>query len=109
MSADLDNDPDFKDGIIKPKAWRRPRLIEVLAVVGILGVLIGLALPAIRSARSAGHRPPCQSNLHNVVLALLSYENAYHALPPAYTVDANGRPLHSRRTLILPYLEEEDL
>jgi Protein of unknown function (DUF1559) len=109
MSAEFDNDPDFNDGIFKPKAWRRPRLIEILAVVGILVVLIGLVLPAIQSERPAGHRPPCQSNLHNIVLALLSYENAYHALPPAYTVDANGRPLHSWRTLILPYLEEQDL
>ena len=33
----------------------------------------------------------------------------YKALPPAYTVDANGRPLHSWRTLILPYLEQEPL
>ena len=33
----------------------------------------------------------------------------YKALPPAYTVDADGRPLHSWRTLILPYLEQEPL
>ena len=38
-----------------------------------------------------------------------NYEQAYNALPPAYTVDANGRPLHSWRTLILPYLEQESL
>jgi hypothetical protein len=37
------------------------------------------------------------------------YEQAYNALPPAYTVDAKGRPLHSWRTLILPYLEQETL
>jgi prepilin-type processing-associated H-X9-DG protein len=30
-------------------------------------------------------------------------------LPPAYTVDAKGRPLHSWRTLILPYLEQSAL
>ena len=30
-------------------------------------------------------------------------------MPPAYTVDAKGRPLHSWRTLILPYLEQEPL
>jgi type II secretory pathway pseudopilin PulG len=109
MSSEFDNDPDFNEGISKPKAWRRPRLIEILAVVGILGVLIGLLLPAHRSAGPAGRRALCQSNLHNIELALLSYQNAYHALPPAYTVDSNGRPLHSWRTLILPYLENQDL
>ncbi|HIE98390.1 MAG TPA: DUF1559 domain-containing protein [Fuerstia sp.] len=30
-------------------------------------------------------------------------------MPPAYTVDAKGRPLHSWRTLILPYLDEQAL
>ena len=31
------------------------------------------------------------------------------ALPPAYTVDAEGKPLHSWRTLILAFLEQEPL
>lgn len=30
-------------------------------------------------------------------------------MPPAYTVDANGKPLHSWRTLLLPYLDEAPL
>jgi hypothetical protein len=30
-------------------------------------------------------------------------------LPPAYTVDANGKPLHSWRTLILPFLDQQKL
>ncbi len=42
-------------------------------------------------------------------LALQNYEQAHKAFPPAYTVDSNGRPLHSWRTLILPYLEQAAL
>jgi prepilin-type processing-associated H-X9-DG protein len=48
----------------------------------------------------------CQNNLKQIALALHNYEEVYHCLPPAYTVDANGKPLHSWRTLILPYLEQ---
>jgi hypothetical protein len=33
----------------------------------------------------------------------------YGSFPPAYTVDSNGRMLHSWRTLLLPYLEQEHL
>jgi len=33
----------------------------------------------------------------------------YGSLPPAYTVDAMGKPLHSWRTLILPFMERKDL
>jgi prepilin-type processing-associated H-X9-DG protein len=51
----------------------------------------------------------CASNLKQIALALCNYEQAHKALPPAYTVDAKGRPLHSWRTLILPYLEQEPL
>jgi hypothetical protein len=30
-------------------------------------------------------------------------------LPPAFSVDDNGKPLHSWRTLLLPYLDDETL
>jgi prepilin-type processing-associated H-X9-DG protein len=49
------------------------------------------------------------NNLKQIALALRFYEEAHHALPPAYTTDANGKPLHSWRTLILPFMEEQRL
>ena len=84
-------------------------LIELLVVIAIIGILLAFLLPARRSARGAARRTQCKNNLKQIALALLNYESAYHALPPAYTVDANGKPLHSWRTLILPYLEENAL
>ena len=33
--------------------------------------------------------------MKEIGVALLAYEQEHHALPPAYTVDANGKPLHS--------------
>ena len=78
-------------------------------VLGIIAVLIALLLPATRSAGPAARRAQCTNNLKQIALALHNYEQAHKALPPAYTVDARGRPLHSWRTLILPYLEQEPL
>jgi prepilin-type processing-associated H-X9-DG protein len=49
------------------------------------------------------------NNLRQIKLALRNYEQEHQALPPAYTMDANGRPLHSWRTLVLPYLEQKSL
>ena len=40
-------------------------------------------------------------------MALLNYESAKGHFPPAYTTDADGKPLHSWRVLILPYLSEQ--
>ncbi|MDP1798715.1 MAG: DUF1559 domain-containing protein, partial [Planctomycetaceae bacterium] len=37
------------------------------------------------------------------------YHDVYGAFPPSYTVDADGKPLHSWRTLILPYLDQKSL
>src|SRR5262249_45984983 len=78
-------------------------------ILGILVLLIALMLPAVRTARPAAYRSQCTNNLKQIGLALHNYEQEYKALPPARTVDATGRPLHSWRTLILPYLEQQSL
>lgn len=80
-------------------------------LAGLVLVLLALAvlLPAQRSAREPARRNQCLNNLKQIALALSNYESAHGAYPPAYTVDAEGRPLHSWRTLILPYLEQKAL
>ena len=76
----------------------------------ILVAVIALFLPARRGTRSAAYKNACRSNLKHIGLALEQYaENHGGNFPPAYTVDANGKPLHSWRTLLLPYLEQEAL
>lgn len=84
-------------------------LIELVVVLFVLAVLAALLLPATRRARPAAQRTQCRNNLKQIGLALYNYESDYGAFPPAYTVDANGKPLHSWRTLILPYLDQQAL
>jgi hypothetical protein len=38
-------------------------------------------------------------------MALFNYHDHYGSFPPAYLADADGRPQHSWRVLILPYLD----
>jgi type II secretory pathway pseudopilin PulG len=85
------------------------RLVQLLMLVSIVGILVALLLPAVRSSPEAARRVQCANNLKQIALALQNYESVYHSLPPAYTVDSDGRPLHSWRTLILPYLEQKSL
>lgn len=91
-----------------PRRWM-PRLIELLAVLGVLAMLVALVLPARRGSREAARRTQCSNNLKQIALALQLYVDTHGALPPAYTVDASGNRLHSWRTLILPYLQLQDL
>lgn len=109
MAARFESDPEFNDAAPKPASARGFRLVELLVVVGSIALLMAFLLPATRSARPAARRAQCVYNLKQIALALHNYEQAYGALPPAYTVDSEGRPLHSWRTLILPYLEQEAL
>jgi type II secretory pathway pseudopilin PulG len=109
MSNVSGHDSEFNDAIPKARPRRRVTLIELLVVISIIGIVSGLLLPTNRRARPEARRAQCANNLRQIALALHNYERAYNALPPAHTVDSNGKPLHSWRTLILPYLDAEDI
>ena len=71
--------------------------LRVLLGLAIVAVLVALLLPATRrrGGIEAARRTQSQNNLKNIALALHNYASHYHALPPAYTIDADGKPLHS--------------
>ena len=83
--------------------------VGAVVVLGCGGILVALLLPAVQAAREAARRMECSNNLKQIGLALHNYADKYNSFPPAYTVDQNGKPLHSWRTLILPFLEQEPL
>lgn len=89
----------------RPGSW----LVEILLTLAIVAVGVALFLPMTRTPREAARRSQCRNNLKQIGLALHNYFEDQGALPPAYTVDANGEPLHSWRTLILPYLDQSAL
>jgi prepilin-type processing-associated H-X9-DG protein/prepilin-type N-terminal cleavage/methylation domain-containing protein len=58
-------------------------LMELLVVVGIIAVLASLLLPSLLSAKAAGYRAHCQSNLRQLGLALSLYVDDYGVFPSA--------------------------
>lgn len=62
----------------RPSLRRRAfTLIELLVVVAIIGVLISILLPSLRSARRQASRTVCQSNLRQQTLAAFEYASEY--------------------------------
>ncbi len=87
-------------------------LIELLVVIAIVGMMAGLLIPAVQSAREAARRTECQSRLQQQGLAL----QAFHAARGSFPAGRDGAPPlslasheHSWSTHILPFLEESPL
>jgi prepilin-type processing-associated H-X9-DG protein len=85
----------------------------VIVVAGLAGlflffalVMAALLLPAVQAAREAARRGNCSNNLRMIGIALQNYHDTYKSFPPAYVADDAGRPLHSWRVLILPFLDD---
>ncbi|MEO1496582.1 MAG: DUF1559 domain-containing protein [Planctomycetota bacterium] len=88
---------------------RRSGFPATLAGLVVLHALVGLLVPAFSSARRVARHSMSMSNAKQIGLALHNYHDVNGEFPPPYTVDDAGRPLHSWRTLLLPYLEEATL
>ena len=58
-------------------------LVELLVVVAIIGILMGLLLPAIQAVRQASRRTVCLNNLRQLIVATHDYQASNQHLPTA--------------------------
>lgn len=87
-------------------------LVELLVVLAIIGVLVGMLLPAIQASRETARRSQCSNNIAQLILAVQHYADA-HLVYPAGTSDAAG-PIsnsvagyhHGWLGRVLPHLDE---
>jgi hypothetical protein len=83
--------------------------VSLFLMVACGGILVALLLPAVQQARHAARRMQSQNNMKQIGLALHNYHDTYGTFPPAYIPDEDGKPMHSWRVLILPFVEESYL
>jgi prepilin-type N-terminal cleavage/methylation domain-containing protein len=56
-------------------------LVEVLVVIGVIGILMGLLLPALMQARSSARRSQCANNLKQLGSAVQQFHHRNDTLP----------------------------
>ena len=98
-----------EDKLVLRMKWDIPELTpgESLAVATIGTALL---LPAVQAAREAARRMQCANQMRQLGIALHNHHDVYDVFPPLYSVDErSGKPLHSWRVLILPFIEEAAL
>ena len=91
---------------------RNSNVAAVCSTLLILGIAVAgciyLLLPNVGS-RGSPIRSLCTNNLKRIGLGLQAYNDVFKCFPPVYTTDENGKPMHSWRVLILPFIEQRAL
>ena len=94
---------------ISARRRRLPRVgcWVVIAVIVLLSAAFWFG--PVRWAREAAIASVSMCPLNQLQLAMHNYHDTYDCFPPAYVADESGKPMHSWRVLILPFVEKREL
>lgn len=81
-------------------------LLELLVVIGIIGLLIALLLPAIQMAREAARRAQCLNNLKQLGVAVHCYHDTWLCLPLGGVTFPGSWAGANQFVRLLPHLDQ---
>lgn len=94
-----------------PPARKGFTLIELLVVITIIGLLAALLFPVFAKARERARQTVCESNLHQIGLAIQMYQNDNGGALPLHFFDASALPAPEQadQDLLLAYAHDPEI
>lgn len=80
-------------------------LVELLVTIAIIGILIGMLLPAVQNVREAARSTQCRNNLRQIGLATHNYESSISQIPPSRPADG----FLTWPVLLMPHMDQQNL
>jgi hypothetical protein len=98
-----------KQNTVRRAAFSLKTLFVIVSIAAVIALVASWVKHRREEMIVAGGRLRCTYNIGWVEMGLRGYFAEHGTLPPAFVADANGRPMHSWRVLILPFMGEEAL
>ncbi len=77
-------------------------LVELLVVIGVIGILVAMLFPAVQAVRNAARKTSCLNNMRQLMLACHNYESSNGKFPRAADRDGGSVMLE-----LSTYLDQE--
>ena len=81
--------------------------VKAMFVTTVVIALASVAVVAYQGLGIARAKARTKEDLTRIHAALMTYHDEYACFPPTYVLDDGGKPMHSWRALLLPYLTDD--
>lgn len=84
-------------------------IFKAMFACGLVFFVMFRVLPAGKEAEEAARRASCKNNFKQLAIAVRHYHDLHEVFPTAFVTDAGGRPMHSWRAPMLPYIDAKNV